>query len=79
MDKKTKAPWKICAGVASAVFITAMWIKKDTASLFATMPREQWLPLFTTTATVTLLKVGGIAAVLFLVKYLINKCKRPKQ
>ena len=50
-NKKTE-PWRIVAFVISVAFIIFMWIKKDVAEIYATMPKEQIVPLVTTTIAV---------------------------
>ena len=71
-----KEPWRILVGVLSIGWIVFMWVKKDIASLYATMPPEQILPVVVTTVAVTLLKVIGIAAVILLVKWLAANLKK---
>ena len=71
-----KEPWRILVGVLAIGWIVSMWVKKDIAAIYATMPPEQILPLVVTNAAVTLLKVIGIAAVILLVKWLAGKLKK---
>ena len=68
-----KEPWRILVGVLAIGWIVYMWVKKDIAAIYATMPPEQILPLVVTNVAVTLLKVIGIAAVILLVKWLAGK------
>ena len=70
-----KEPWRILVGVLAIGWIVSMWVKKDIAAIYATMPPEQILPLVATNVAVTLLKVIGIAAVILLVKWLAGKLK----
>ena len=71
-----KEPWRILVGVLAIGWIVSMWVKKDIAAIYATMPPEQILPVVVTTIAVTLLKVIGIAAVILLVKWLAGKLKK---
>ena len=71
-----KEPWRILVGVLAISWIIYMWVKKDIAAIYASMPPEQILPLVVTNVAVTLLKVIGIAAVILLVKWLAGKLKK---
>lgn len=71
-----KEPWRILVGVLAIGWIVSMWVKKDIAAIYATMPPEQILPLVVTNVAVTLLKIIGIAAVILLVKWLAGKLKK---
>ena len=75
MSKK-KEPWRIAVGVLSIAYILCMWVKKDIAAVYTTMPQEQIAPLIATTAAVSLIKFAAIAGGLFLVKWIICKAKR---
>ena len=68
-----KAPWRYIVGFLSAAFIVYMWSAKDVAGQYAGMPREELLPLLATNIAVTLVKVVGIAAVVWLVRWLVAK------
>ena len=70
-----KEPRRIVVALLSVGWIIWMWVKKDIAGIYATMPPEQVLPLLVTTIAVTVLKVIGIVAVILLVKWLIGKIK----
>ena len=72
-NSKKIEPWRIAAFVIAVAFIIFMWIKKDIAEIYATMPSEQIAPLVVTTIAVSLLKVAAIAGVILLVKWIINK------
>ena len=74
-----KAPWRYVVGLLSAAFIVYMWSTKDIAALYADMPKEDMLPLLTVNVAVTLLKVVGIAAVVWLVRWLIAKLNKRDQ
>lgn len=73
MSDKKKAPWRIIVGLISIAYIIFMWAKKDIAAIYGTMPKEEVLPLIVTTITVSVLKVGVIAGVVLLIKWLIRK------
>lgn len=70
-----KKPWRIIVFVISVAFIVFMWSKKDIAEIYSTMPNEQIAPLILTTVAVSLLKIGAIAAIVFLIKWIIKKVK----
>ena len=73
---KTKDPWKIIVFIISVLFIVFMWVKKDLVSIYATMPREQLLPLIMTTILVSLIKVAAVAGGILLLKFVIGKIKK---
>ena len=73
MKKYKKELWRIILALLSIGFIIFLWIKKDIASIYSTMPKEQIAPMIVTTVLVSLLKVAGIAATLLLVKWLVGK------
>ena len=68
-----KAPWRWAVGLVSAAFIVYMWSTKDVAGIYAELPREELLPLMATNIAVTLMKVVGIAATVWLVRRLAAK------
>ena len=74
-----KAPWRYVVGLLSAAFIVYMWSTKDIAGQYAGMPKEELVPLITVNVAVTLLKVVGIAAVMWLVRWLIAKLNKRDQ
>ncbi len=74
--KNKKEPFRIVVFVASLAFILFMWVKKDIASIYATMPKEQILPLVVTTIAVSLLKVSVIAGVLLLIRWIVGKTRK---
>lgn len=76
MKEKKKGAWRILLGVVSLGYITFLWVKKDIAALYSTMPAEQILPLMVTTIGVSLLKAAGITAVILLMKWILGKKKR---
>lgn len=74
-----KEPWRWALGLLSAAFIVYLWSTKDVAGSYADLPREDLLPLLVTNILVTLVKVVGIAAAVWLVRWLIAKwSKRDK-
>ena len=52
-----------------------MWVKKDIAEIYATMPSKQIAPLIVTTVAVSLLKVAAIAGAILLIKWVVGKIK----
>ena len=70
---RKKEPWRMIVGILSFVFIVYMWVKKDILTIYATMPKEQVLPLIATTVAVSLIKIAAIAGGILLLKWIINK------
>ena len=77
-NKKQKKiePWGIIAFVIAVAFIIFMWVKKDIANIYATVPSEQIAPLVVTTIAVSLLKVAAIAVAVLLIKWIAGKIKK---
>ncbi len=75
-NKKKIEPWRIIVFIIAVAFIIFMWVKKDIAEIYATMPTEQIAPLIVTTIAVSLLKVAVIAGVILLIKWIIDKLKK---
>lgn len=73
--KNKKEHWRIIVAIISVLFIVFMWVKNDIVDVYSTMPKEQIIPFIATTIVVTLVKVGGIALVVFLIKLIISKIK----
>ncbi len=71
--KPKKEPWRIVVGIMSILFIIFMWVRKDILTIYATMPKEQIVPMIATTVAVSLLKVAIITAAILLVKWLVKK------
>ena len=65
-NKKKIEPWRIIVFIVAVSFIIFMWVKKDIAEIYATMPSEQIFPLVATTIAVSLLKVATIAGAILL-------------
>ena len=76
MKSWKKEPWRIAVGVISILFIVFMWVKKDIVAIYQTAPKEQLVPMLVTTVAVSLLKVGLIAGVVFLVKLILERILR---
>ena len=78
MGKKERKiePWRIILFIISIAFILFMWVKKDVAEIYATMPKEQIVPLIVTTIAVALLKIAAIAGAVFLIKWVVGKIKK---
>ena len=74
-DTKKKEPWRIVVFIISVVYIVFMWVKKDIAVIYATMPADHVVPLIATTVMVSLVKVVAIAGGILLVKWVITKLK----
>ncbi len=70
-----KEPWRIIVAIIAVAFIIFMWLKKDIGAIYSTMPTEQIAPLIATTVFVTLIKIGSIAGVFFIIKWIISKIK----
>ena len=75
-NNKKKEPWRIVIGIISVVFIVGMWVSKDIAAIYTTMPKEQIVPLIATTILVSLIKVAAIAGGILLIKWIISKIKK---
>lgn len=74
-NKTKKEPWRIIVFILAVGFIIFMWVKKDIAGIYATMPQEQIVPLIVITVAVSLLKVAAIAGGILLIKWIIGKIK----
>lgn len=73
-DRKIE-PCRMIVGMISIAFILFLWGKNDIASTFATMPKEQVIPLIVTTIVVSVVKVAVITGVVLLIKWVIRKIK----
>ena len=70
--KKTE-PWRLVLGLVSIVYIVYMWVRKDIAGIWGSLPKEELLPIVLTSTAVSVLKIAAIAAVVFLARWLIRK------
>ncbi len=75
-NKKKIEPWRIIVFIIAVALIIFMWVKKDIAEIYATMPAEQIAPLIITTIAVSFLKVAAIAGVILLIKWIVSKIKK---
>lgn len=69
-------PWRVITGLAAVSYIVYMWLKKDIASVYSTLPKEEAIPLIATTAAVFLVKVAAIAGAVLLIRWIIEKIKK---
>lgn len=75
-NKKKKEPWRVIVFVLAIMYIIFLWVKKDIAQIYVSMPQEQIIPLIITTIAVSLLKVAAIAGGILLIKWMISKIKK---
>ena len=75
MKGKKVELWRLVVGIISIAYIIFMWVKKDIVADLSAIPAEALLPLILTNVGVSLLKILAIAAVVFLIKWLITKFK----
>ena len=75
-SKKKIEPWRILVFIIAIAFIIFMWVKKDIAETYATIPKEQIAPLIVSTIAVSLLKVVAIAGVILLIKWIVGKINK---
>ena len=75
-SKKKIELWRIIAFIIAVVFIIFMWVRKDVAEIYATMPQEQIAPMIVTTIAVSVLKIAVIAGVILLIKWIVGKVKK---
>ena len=73
---RKREPWRIVVFLLAVACIVFLWVKKDIASIYATAPAEQILPMILTTLAVSLLKVAAIALAVLFVKWIIGKCQK---
>ena len=78
-EKKRTEPWRIIVFVIAVAFIIYMWVKKDIAEIYTTMPKEQIAPLIVTTIAVSLLKVAVIAGAILLIKWIVGKIRNKSE
>ena len=77
-NNNKKEPWRIAVGIISILFIVVMWSVKDIAAVYSATAKEDILPMGVTNLAVSLLKVGIIAGVVFLIRWIIKKIKAKK-
>ena len=75
MKGKKVELWRLVVGIISIAYIIFMWVKKDIVADLSAIPAEALLPLILTNVGVSLLKILAIAAVVFLIKWIITKFK----
>ena len=68
-------PWRLVAGVISAIYIVYMWSEKELLAIYSSMPMEEALPLIVTTVAVSVLKVVLLAAANWLAKWGYDRLK----
>ena len=73
---KKKEPWRIAVGVLSVAMIVFLWVKNDVISVYTTAQQSDAVPLLVTTIIVVLMKVGIMAGVALLVKWMVKKMKK---
>ena len=76
MNNFKKEPWRILVGILSIAYIAFLWVKKDVADIYATMPPEQLVPMIVTTILVSLAKVAAIAGGILLIKWILGKIQK---
>ena len=74
--KKKKEPGRVIIFVISILFIVFMWVKKDIADIYTTMPGEQIVPMIVTTIAVSLLKFALITGAILLLKWIMKKIQK---
>ena len=66
-------PWRLIVGILSIIFIIVMWVVKDVGNIYASLPKEQLIPVIFTSVCVTLLKASCITLGVIILKKFINK------
>ena len=75
---KKKEPWRIVVFAVAVIYIIFMWVKKDIAEVYSSLPQEEILPLIITSVVVSVFKVAVIAGAVLLVKWIISRIKNRK-
>ena len=75
-NKRKIEPWRIIIFSISLAVIVFLWVRRDIAEIYTSMPAEQIAPLIATTIAVSFLKVALIAGVVILIKWVIGKIKK---
>ena len=76
MKGKKKESWRIIIGVLAIIYIVFMWVEKDILAIYASMPKEEALPLVVTTIVVTLIKVAAITVGILFIKWIVGKINK---
>ena len=76
MKGKKKEPWRIIVGVLAIIYIIYMWVEKDILAIYASMPKEEALPLVVTTIVVSLVMVAAITVGILLIKWTVGKINK---
>ena len=74
-NKKTDI-WRIILFTVSVAFIIFLWVKKDIDQIYATVPKDEILPLVATTIAVSLVKVLGLIVLALVIKWAIDRRKK---
>lgn len=75
-NKKTIKPWRMAAGVLSIGVILFLWVKKDVAAIYSTLPPEQLVPVLVTTVAVSLLKIAAMVGAAWLIKWIVGNIRK---
>ena len=75
-NKRKIEPWRIIIFSISLAVIVFLWVRRDIAEIYTSMPAEQIAPLIATTIAVSFLKVALIAGVVILIKWVIGKIRK---
>lgn len=73
MKKDIPKPVRLVMFAVGIIWIAAMWAKKDIAATLAAVPAEAAIPVIVTSMVITILKVALYAAVIWLIKWLVEK------
>ena len=76
MKNKKIDLWRIILFTVAVVVIIFLWVKKDIAQIYATVPKDEILPLAATTIAVSLLKVLGLIVAGLVIKWVIDRRKK---
>ena len=74
-----REPWRVAVAAASVIFIIAMWVKKDVASIYSQLSPADALPLLVTTVAVTALKAAALTGSLLLIRWIAGKIRNGKK
>ena len=76
MKNQKKEPWRIVVGILAIIYIVYMWVEKDVLAIYASMPKEEALPLIVTTIVVSLVKVAIIVIGILFIKWIIGRINK---